>query len=57
MADSDAVLECQDCGTVLRVLTAEERRQVVDSPHAFVRWCGACVRSRRQSAGLGYGHR
>lgn len=40
------VLECQDCGTVLRELTPDEATQVADHPDRFldVR-CATCRRA------------
>ncbi|WP_162802103.1 hypothetical protein [Ornithinimicrobium murale] len=44
--DARLVLECQDCGDVVRKLTAGEAQQVAASPHNFVVFCNQCRRER-----------
>lgn len=42
----DEVLECQDCGAVLRRLTPAEAQQMADRPDDFVAYCSDCRRAR-----------
>ena len=44
MSMEDRVLECQDCGVVLRELTAAEAQQVSLRPYDFVVRCSQCQR-------------
>jgi uncharacterized protein with PIN domain len=44
---SEPILECQDCGSVLRRLSAAEAAEVAARPYDFVRYCGTCARDRR----------
>lgn len=38
----DPVLECQDCGTVVKRLTPGEAQQVAERPYNFVVYCDRC---------------
>lgn len=38
----EPVLECQDCGDVLKRLTPEENQRVAANPHSFIVYCGRC---------------
>ena len=38
----DPVLECQDCGEVVKRLTRAEEAQVADRPYNFVVYCRRC---------------
>lgn len=38
----DPVLECQDCGRVLRHLTPGEAQQVAEHPYNFIFFCAIC---------------
>lgn len=40
------VLECQDCGRVLRRLTGSEAQRVAERPYDFVVYCEECRRAR-----------
>lgn len=42
MIDTRPVLECQDCGIVIKELTPEEVRLVAANPQNFIIWCGPC---------------
>lgn len=39
---AEPVLECQDCGTVLLVLTPEQAQRVARNPYNYVLFCGLC---------------
>lgn len=43
MSFHEPTLDCQDCGTVLRKLTAAEARQVADNPYNFIVFCRSCA--------------
>lgn len=43
---AEETLDCQDCGTVLRVLSPEEAQTVADKPHDYVRYCRSCAPDR-----------
>lgn len=45
---TEPVLECQDCGAILRHLTAEEAAEVAVRPYDFIRYCWACRRDRER---------
>ena len=45
------VLECQDCGEVLRELSAAEAQAVAARPYDFVVYCGPCAATHRPEAG------
>lgn len=52
----DPVLECQDCGAVLRTLSPAEAQKVAANPYNYVLYCALCQdigqdRSRGQCAG------
>lgn len=40
------VIECQDCGYILRHLTAAEEAQVAQMPQNFVWYCNPCSKER-----------
>ena len=40
------VLECQDCGVVLRELTLAEAQQVAANPYNFIVFCKLCQRDQ-----------
>lgn len=41
-----SVLECQDCGEVIRRLSDSEAQQVAGAPYNFVRYCRSCAEDR-----------
>lgn len=46
--NSDPVLECQDCGRVLRHLSTGEAQQVADNPHNLIAYCSSCAEFRHE---------
>lgn len=42
----DPVLECQDCGKVLRHLSPGEAQKVADNPYNFIAYCAMCTQLR-----------
>lgn len=42
MPEHEPVLECQDCGAVVRKLTPAEAREVAARPYDFIVYCGRC---------------
>lgn len=44
MLHDEEVLECQQCGCVLKRLTPAEAQQVALRPHNFVMYCTSCAR-------------
>lgn len=44
------VLECQDCGDVVRELSAAEAQRVANRPYDFVVYCGPCQADRDKEA-------
>lgn len=45
---TEPVLECQDCGRVLRTLSPVEAQQVADKPYNFILLCAPCGREEDQ---------
>ncbi len=43
-------LECQDCGTLIRELSADEAARVADRPYDFVVYCRGCRPARIRKA-------
>lgn len=43
------VLECQDCGRVLRTLSPAEAQQVADNPYNFIFFCVPCQRVKEEA--------
>lgn len=41
------VLECQDCGDVVRELSDAEAQRVADSPYDFIVYCHSCRENYR----------
>lgn len=46
MPKPKSVLECQDCGKVLRELGAAEAQKVADNPYNFMAFCRSCMRDQ-----------
>jgi hypothetical protein len=46
MMDAHPVLECQQCGRVLRHLTYAEAQKIADNPYDYVFICGDCTPRR-----------
>jgi len=46
----ESTLDCQDCGDVVRTLTAAEAQEVAERPYDFVVYCVRCRNDRRASA-------
>lgn len=42
MNDGPAVLECQDCGAILRELSAQEEQDMIRNPYNWITYCGPC---------------
>lgn len=40
-----AHLECQDCGAILRELTAAEQQKIARDPYNFIFYCRECLKS------------
>ena len=45
MPDEDT-LDCQDCGSVVKVLSEKERQEVADNPYNFIVYCLDCRKRR-----------
>lgn len=46
MIRDPGVLECQDCGRVIRHLSVVEAQRIAVNPYNFVFWCDDCSRKR-----------
>lgn len=44
MSDEQPVLECQECGDVIRKLSHEEAQDMAYRPYAWVAYCWQCGR-------------
>lgn len=42
----EATLDCQDCGSVVKVLSESERQEVADNPYNFIVYCRDCRKAR-----------
>ncbi|HEY6019074.1 MAG TPA: hypothetical protein VIY48_04015 [Candidatus Paceibacterota bacterium] len=42
----DLILECQDCGTVLKQLEPSESQKVASNPERYIIFCGPCGSAR-----------
>lgn len=42
------VLECQDCGDVVKVLEPVEAQQVAEKPYNFIVYCARCKREQSE---------
>lgn len=40
-------LECQDCGTTIKMLTAAEAQRVAERPYDYVVYCWSCQTARK----------
>lgn len=48
----DPVIECQDCGRVIRTLTPAEAQQVAARPYNFIVFCYPCKQENERMAAL-----
>lgn len=46
MNDGPAVLECQDCGTVIRELSKAEEQDMARNPYNWITYCRLCWTAR-----------
>jgi hypothetical protein len=42
----EPVIECQDCGYVLRKMTSAESKRAAQRPYDFEWWCYTCRKDR-----------
>lgn len=48
MTPDARILECQDCGDVVRRLSAAEQQKVATDPYNYIVYCFACRQERRK---------
>jgi len=46
MYEITKILECEDCGRVLKTLTEYENQQVATNPYNYISYCDECKASR-----------
>ena len=44
--DAFDVLECQQCGVVLRQLTPAQAKEVARNPYNYIEYCRVCIRDQ-----------
>ena len=46
MYEVTKVLECEDCGRIIKTLTEYENQRMADKPYDFISYCDPCKASR-----------